>query len=262
MADNDNIERQRAHFDAISEKYFLARKNKNHLLIKKLIWEYFFQRNPFPSEVTNVLEPMCGYGEGKSILEEYGHLQINYTGFDYSQALINIVKKDAPNLNIYQQDVTKFDAQNLNEKYSVIILIGGLHHVFDRAETVIRKLTPALTPQGFFISLEPTYNLFIHKRIRDYIYRKNSLFDQETEQAFELGCLNNMFAENGYKLVDQIYPGLISYILYYNPDAFPNLNIGGRRTIKSLFSLDKLFLDNFIGYKFSFATLSLYKKES
>lgn len=256
----DDIEQQREHFDNISEKYYSARKHKNHLLIKGLIWSYFFNRNSFPEKCLDVLEPMCGYGEGKKILENYAGLNINYTGFDYSQALIDLVKKEIPDLNIYQQDITRFDARVKDQSYDLMILIGGLHHVYEHTEDAIKRLMPALKPGGLFINFEPTQNLKLLKMIREYIYKRNKLFDDETEQAFDLHELNALFTRNGFEIVDQIYPGLLSYILYYNPDAFPFLNLGSERMVKALFNMDKLFIGNMIGRKFSFATLSLFRK--
>ena len=106
--------------------------------------------------------------------------------------------------------------------------------------------------------MEPTHDNFVFRKIRERIYNKNSLFDQETEQAFELKKLNSLFIDNGFKIKDQIYPGLLSYVLFYNPDAFPLLNIGKKGLVKFLFRLDSIFFRNYLGRKFSFATLSMF----
>ena len=254
------IEQQRDHFDNISAKYFSARKDPNHLLLKRYIWEYFFSRNTFPAKRYRVLEPMCGYGEGKYILEQYGHLDIDYSGFDYSQSLIDLVKKEDPDSPIYQQDVTRFMADAAADRYDLIILIGGLHHVYEHAGDVIRNLAAALAVGGHFITLEPTQNFTLFKLIRSRIYERNSLFDEQTEQAFDLAELNGLFASSGLTLLDQIYPGLLSYVLYYNPDAFPVLNHGGKLGVRATFGIDKWFMANTVGRKLSFATLSHYMR--
>jgi hypothetical protein len=56
------------------------------------------------------------------------------------------------------------------------------------------------------------------------------------------------------------YPGLLSYIMYYNPDAFPALNIGGKSLVSLLYAFDKLFYKNPVGRALSFATLSVWSK--
>jgi len=74
--------------------------------------------------------------------------------------------------------------------------------------------------------------------------------------------LSAFFTDAGLAPKDLCFPGLSAYVLYYNPDAFPKLNLGGKKLVKTLFNLDRLFLRNTIGRVFSFATLSLWQKPS
>ncbi len=254
----DKIEKQKQHFESISDKYFNARRTRNHLTLKKFLWSYFFRNENLVGDIPfKVLEPMCGYGEGKEIIANHLSPDFEYEGFDYSEPLIAKIKESDPSLNVYVMDVTKYIPQ---KKYDVIILIGGLHHVPDYTEHVLRKVNEALNPNGYFINYEPTQNNFIMRFARNVIYKKNRLFDQDTERAFELKELNQIYSKTGFKIENQIYPGLLSYILYYNPDAFPLLNIGGERMVKVAFNFDKMFFRNSLGRKFSFTTLTLLKK--
>jgi SAM-dependent methyltransferase len=254
----DKIERQKIHFDNIAEKYFNARQDKKNIYLKNLIWKYFFKCIKSDFVFNKVLEPMCGYAEGKKILElQFGN-KFEYTGFDYSQVLVDKVKKQYPDINIFHEDIVKF---NNSEKYDLILIIGGLHHIPDYVDKVIKNLKNHLTDKGYFIVFEPTHNNKIFEIIRSKIYRRNILFDSKTERAFKLRELNNYFRKNDFKIIEQIYPGLISYILWYNPDAFPLLNLNSIRLLKMFFNIDKLFFKNFIGKYFSFATLTLYQKD-
>ncbi len=256
----DKVEQQRAHFESISEYYFEQRQNKNHLLLKDLIWQEFFKDKSYlKNDDFKILEPMCGYAEGKKILEKYLDLTGEYTGFDYSDTLIEKVKQQDPDLNVYVQDITTYSPQ---DTYDIMILIGGLHHVYRHTEHVIQLLNKALKPGGYLINFEPTHDNPLYAYVRKQIYNKNDLFDEDTEEGFPLKSLNGFFQQNGFEIKDQIYPGLLSYIMYYNPDAFPALNIGGTRMVKSVFALDKLFMRNWIGRKFSWATLTLWQKTS
>ncbi|WP_062053041.1 class I SAM-dependent methyltransferase [Aquimarina longa] len=250
------IEQQREHFENISEKYYNARKSTNHLYLKELMWSFFFKnKSQLKNKKLSVLEPMCGYSEGKSILERNIGVLGSYEGFDYSSVLIEKVKQTNENLNVYVQDVSTFKSE---KKFDIIIIIGGLHHVPSMCDAVVKNLKNNLSPDGAFIVLEPTHNNIIFRKIRERIYNKNTLFDQETEKAFRLKELNDLFLDNGYNLVDQMYPGLLSYILFYNPDAFPFLNIGGKGLVKLFFKIDSFFFRNYIGKKLSFATLSMF----
>jgi len=92
------IERQRQHFEAIAQKYYTERKNSNHLLLKKLMWDDFFAGKNIFFEGMRVLEPMCGFGEGKKIIEQYCPVNFSYEGFDYSKTLVELARKDDPQL--------------------------------------------------------------------------------------------------------------------------------------------------------------------
>jgi hypothetical protein len=125
---------------------------------------------------------------------------------------------------------------------------------------VIKNLAGSLRSEGFFLNFEPTQHNFITRFIRNRIYRSNDIFDEDTEQGFDYPALSRYFRDAGFEKVDEVYPGLSAYVLYYNPDAFPFLNVGGAWLVKLLFALDRLFWGNMIGRKFSFATITLWKK--
>ena len=110
--------------------------------------------------------------------------------------------------------------------------------------------------------VEPTHNNWFTRRIRQRIYKANDLFDADTEQGFEYTDLGLFFKNAGYVKVDEVYPGLLAYILYYNPDAFPGLNVGGKFLVKGLFAIDRLFWSGWIGRKLTFATMSIWKRRS
>jgi len=254
----DTVDQQRKHFESISDTYFNARQNPNHLLYKKLMWECFFQKNRHVlSEGAKVIEPMCGYSEGKAILESHCAVSFEYTGFDFSESLVARAKEQFPEADIFVQDVTKFDGE---EQFDLMILIGGLHHVYAHASSVMKKLAGALKPGGYLINFEPTQNNFAYRLARQRIYKKNALFDDETERAFDAPELDALYRNAGLVIKDQIYPGLLAYIMYYNPDAFPALNIGSSKMVRFLYGLEKPFYRSWLARKLSFATLSLMQK--
>lgn len=204
-----------------------------------------------------VLEPMCGFAEGKNILEQSLTPDFRYDGFDYCETIVESAQKMYPDARIFRMDATKFKS---SQKYDLVILIGGLHHIPDCAGEFIRTVYDALDVNGFFINFEPTDNNVVYRIIRDRIYRKNPLFDSESERAFELDELNNIYLSGGFAIVDQMYPGLLSYVLYYNPEAFPHLNCGNEKMVRLIFNMDRKFFRSKIGKTFSFTTLTLMKK--
>lgn len=257
MGINNDIERQRKHFDSIAEKYYSKRQSNNHIRFKEKMWKYFFKDKDYLKQKTRVLEAMCGYAEGKNILENYLGTKIDYTGFDFSKEIIKKVTKENPSVNVIYSDITRFESP---DKYNLVILLGGLHHVPRHVNASIKRLRSVLDDGGYFINFEPTHNNKLFNLIRSGIYKRNALFDEKTEQAFELNDLNQYFINNDFELVDQIYPGLFSYILYYNPDAFPFLNIGGKKIVDVLFNMEKMAYTTIVGKRLSFATLSLWRK--
>lgn len=256
---NKLVEQQRAHFNEISDQYFSARRHPNHLLLKDLVWSNFFARNKgIASEVKRVLEPMCGMAEGHEIIRKNLRQDFSYLGFDYSESMVAIARESKPDLEIRWSDVTTFGPEG--GLFDLVFLIGGLHHVYSHTPIVIENLKKSLRRGGYFLSFEPTHDNWLARRMRQKIYRANRLFDADTEQGFEYRDLERHFLDAGFEKVDEVYPGLLAYILYYNPDAFPMLNVGGEFFVKVLFAFDRLLWSNLIGRKFSFATIGLWRK--
>ncbi|WP_319587619.1 class I SAM-dependent methyltransferase [uncultured Desulfobulbus sp.] len=256
----DFVEQQREHFNEISKRYAEARKHPNHLLLKDLMWSEFFKNVEFSAPTgMKVLEPMCGMSEGLQIIKRYVQKDIEYSGFDYSDQMVKIARRENPQSCIELRDATSYDSGT--ENFDWIILIGGLHHVFAKAAIVVQRLALALSKGGYFLNFEPTHNCLLTRRARALVYNKNTLFDQETEKGFELKNLDLIFEQAGFEKIKQMYPGLLSYILYYNPDAFPLLNIGGTAFIHSVFAIDKVFWRTWLAKKLSFATITLWRRK-
>jgi len=253
-----DVERQARHFEGIASRYLAARSNKSHLEVKALLWGIFFGANLQKiGKPMRVLEPMCGYGEGQSIMSAFLPNTFAYSGFDYSPSLVDEARRRMPGNKIFLQDVTTFEP---SERFDLIILIGGLHHVHQHTQGVLGRLHHALVPGGWFINFEPTQNNWLTRKVRDRIYRRNALFDAQTERGFDLAEINDHYRSAGFEIVDQMYPGLLAYVLYYNPDAFPKLNKGGVHLVRSLFHCERWLYRSPLARWASFATMSLLRK--
>jgi SAM-dependent methyltransferase len=257
--DFQGVKHQAAHFEKIAGMYYAARLNASHLAFKDILWRKFFSRNivSFSSSHKKVLEPMCGYGEGRKIIGEHLGQPSSYAGFDFSMEMVSKARQNYPADNIFYQDIMAYEPQ---DQYDILIVIGGLHHVYRHVDRVLKILYKAAAPGGLLINFEPTHNNFVIGKIREHVYSRNRFFDKDTERGFELKELNSSFSAAGFSLVDQIYPGLLAYILYYNPDAFPKLSQGGQRFARLFTSAESLIWPSYAAKKLSFAALSLWRK--
>jgi hypothetical protein len=256
----NDIERQAAHFESIAGNYYASRSNAAHLAFKDVLWRKFFDRNApvFSGCKRKVLEPMCGYGEGRKIIDTHLGGLFSYTGFDISVEMVKKAQQNHPADHIFHQDVTTYEP---HEEYEILVIIGGLHHVYRHTDHVLKILSKSTACGGLFISFEPTHNNLVIGKIRQHIYNRNSFFDNETEQGFELEALNSSFVSAGFTLVDQMYPGLLAYVLYYNPDAFPRLMKGGPGFARFFSTAESFLWKSCVAKRLSFATLSLWRKQ-
>jgi SAM-dependent methyltransferase len=202
---------------------------------------------------------MCGTADGYELLTEHLSSSVDYNGFDLSEAMIERARARHHGVNIWKADVTAFEP---SRTYDLVLILGGLHHVPHVAREVVASLSAATRPGGFFLSWEPTHDNIVFRRVRESIYRRNSVFEATSERAFRTSELFSLFEESGFTLVDAMYPGLLSYVLYYNPDAFPRLNLGSPKTVQTLWRLERPFMRSWLARKLSFATLTLWQKRA
>lgn len=255
----DPVARQRQHFDAIADQYAGARSSANHLAFKELLWNAFLadKRQMFGARLA-VLEPMCGGADGYELLRRHLGIEIEYEGFDVSDAMIASARVHHPEVQLSQADVTQFEPGGA---YDLVLILGGLHHVPHAAAQVVTTLGRALRPGGYFLSWEPTHGNRLFKAVREAVYRRNAIFEPTTERAFATRELFSIFERAGFRLVDALHPGLLGYVLYYNPDAFPRLNLGTPRLVRGLWRLERPFMRSWLARKLSFATLSLWQRQ-
>ena len=254
----NDLKKQQKHFDSISHVYTKSRNSGNHVFLKDEIWKYLFENINFSGENLLILEAMCGFADSYRVIKKHAKFKFIYEAFDYSENMVNEANKQVPGLNVYHQDVTTFFAK---DKYDVIFIIGGLHHVYNHRFIVAENISNALKKNGYFINFEPTHNNLLLKKIRERIYKNNGLFDETTERGFSTNELNSMMSDVGLKPFFQFYPGLLAYILWYNPDAFPLLNIGSKSLTRNFIAFERKLWSTLLARYFSFATFSCYKKD-
>ena len=255
-----DIEKQHQHFEEVAQKYFSARQSLRFKAIQETIWTRFFSLVSLPvneDRPLNVLEAMCGYAEAYPLAMQHISKNLLFSGFDYSETMVSLANKRYPDINVWHQDITTFNIQN---EYDIIFLIGGLHHVYKYRHQALNNVCAALKPGGVLINFEPTHNNFLMASIRQLVYWKNSFFDEDNERAFSTHELNALARDNGLEPIAQLYPGLLAYVLWYNPDAFPLLDKGDPELVKKYCTFESALWASNVARYLSFATLSCFKK--
>lgn len=259
MPEHDKREAQREHFNSIAKQYEAGRKDKNHIWIKNAIWHRCLTSvSSFLPKQFSMFEAMCGYAEGYDLISKHFEVPERYLGVDYSDDIVEAVNSNRNDIVVIHGDITNYVFDG--KQYDLIVLIGGLHHVPDHAAGVVKAMAEGLKPGGVFINFEPTHNNFIYKKIREWVYERNAIFDEGTEHDFSTQELESFFVDAGLKNIYWHNAGLAAYTLFYNPYAFPWLNLGGEGFVRFMYSLDELVSDSFLGRKLSFATMSAWHK--
>lgn len=256
---NNSVEQQIKHFNQVAESYYKERQNPRLQFLKDVLWRAAFKSSKSWGLISplKVLDAMCGFGDAYEILSKNLVCPFEYEAFDYSEKMVAYATNNHKGSHIFKQDILTLE---MKETYDLIILIGGLHHVYENAPLAVQNITRALKKGGIFINFEPTHNNPLTRKIRDKVYDCNDLFEKNTEQAFHVKELRLLFESNGLSIRDTLYPGLLAYVLWYNPDAFPILNRGPLMIVKMVTSVEKFLWRSRLAYYLSFATLTVCEK--
>ncbi|MBG52053.1 MAG: hypothetical protein CML99_06485 [Rhodobiaceae bacterium] len=257
----DGIQQQREHFETQAEQYLKARESPRHIYLKNEMWRALLSDDLVASlpqdRPIRMLEPMCGACDGRMIIEDQLGYQVDYAGFDYSPAMVATARGRFPEANIWEQDVTKFEA---DAQFDLIMLVGALHHVAEHAESVVAKLSASLAPGGIFVLSEPVHNNPVFRLVREAIYKRNDSFDFETERGFTTAELREIFTSAGMETVKEIYPSMLAYVLWGCPEAFPALDKGPMSLVRSYVALERLFWGSLPAKYLTFGMFSAYRK--
>jgi len=122
---DDLIERQREYFNSIAGRYHEGSTGLQPPLPEGSHWRDVSSRIPrLEGLELDVLEPMCGFCDGYGLVRRHLASQIRLSGFDYSgRRVVETVKKDNPDLDVWQADATKY--RPAADSCDLIILIAA-----------------------------------------------------------------------------------------------------------------------------------------
>lgn len=256
-----DTEHQREHFDAIASQYIEARKSPRHIYLRDTTWQVALTDQIvglLPDDrPIKMLEPMCGACEGRQIVESRLGKRLEYSGFDYSDAMAAEALRRYPGSEIWTQDVTQYEA---DKDYDLIMLVGALHHVADHGPDVVNRLGKALRPGGLFVLSEPVHNNPVFRWVREAIYLRNEAFDAETERGFTTRELNNIFEDAGLSQVSTLYPSLLAYVLWGCPEAFPALDKGPMSLVKNYIGVERHLWQTTFAKYLTFGMYAIHQK--
>jgi SAM-dependent methyltransferase len=258
----DRVEAQRAHFESIASTYIEGRSGRNHLAYKAVMWNEVLAKlaQHLPANGSLIgLEAMCGSAETSArLVESFPNLTMD--AFDLSESMVHAADDSlAKKVRVFQKDILQLEER---DAYDFAVIIGGLHHIAHDVDRGVRNICNALKEGGIFLNLEPTHNNVLWQTVRTKIYSENAIFEENSERAFTLKEYSDCLASNGFAVEDQFYPGLLGYVLYYNPDAFPMLNVGPPAMAKALAWLDLRLGTGSIGKYLSFCTWTIARRSS
>jgi len=252
-----DIEKQRKHFDEVAQHYVVMKNNAKFIRVTDAIWRYLFAQIDFKGERLAVLDAMCGAAFGYDLCVKYLRQPFIYEGFDYSENMVALARRKHPDLYIYHQDITTFSPQ---KQYDIVIIIGGLHHVYAHRLKAVQNIAASLKPGGIFINWEPTHNNRLFGEVRSLLYKRSPQFDADTERDFTTDELNLLMQRCGFSVETQIWPGLLAYILWGNPNVFPRLNRGSPWLVEKIVGAEKFFWRTKLARWFSFLTVTAWRK--
>ena len=206
-----------------------------------------------------VLEPMCGTAEGLRIVERHVGPVRSYSRFDYSATMVDLARQRNPELNIWQGDVTTF--RGTANAYDLIILIGGMHRVFTKTREVLRNLHDALAPRGLFVSLEPTHDNWLWRRVRQKVYRTNRPIRCGHGAGVCICRIEGPLFVGGLSTNRRGVSWSSRLRSLLQPRRIPlPLTSEERALSRQAFAIDRLIWSTWLGRKLSFATLSLWER--
>jgi SAM-dependent methyltransferase len=141
-----------------------------------------------------VAEIACGSGYNSLLLKDRWP-SIKIEGFDISSAACEDYRRLTGG-QCHHVDLTGH--VEVDARFDVAFVIGGLHHCVQALPVVIENVFRMLRPGGLFFLYEASAD-FALQGLRDYWYRRDPLFDYDTERALThdqlLLAANGSFAE-------------------------------------------------------------------
>ena len=228
--------KQSQHFDWLFEKYCQeygdkgSMHYKRELILKQIVSLLKLRYNGKCS----ILDVACGPGENSVHLAKLLP-NASFTGIDISSQNISAYEALMGSSNAIVCDFTQ--EINFIQKFDVVLVLGGLHHMVDGLPQVFDNISELLNDQGLLIFVEP--NKRFMDPIRRLWYRFDKSFNEEEESALDERELYNDFGVNRFLKQSATYFGSIGFFLILQSMILRTPRIVKKVLYKPLTKFDK-----------------------
>jgi len=131
-------------------RQFYLKTQKYFNRSRQFYWEGWKKLLPY-LQVRNLQVLDLGCGNGRFGIWLSGQRQIDYTGLDNNQYLLNRCREVLPQAKLINQDILK--PWQVKEKFDLIVLFGVLHHIpgFNNRLKILRWAKKLLSENGYLI---------------------------------------------------------------------------------------------------------------
>ncbi len=179
-----------------------------------------------------VCETGCGSGEILVQLSKKMPGDVEFAGFDISNAAINIAKKkETGKIKFYCKDII---AENENYFFDLLLVIDVIEHIEDYF-SFLKSLAPKGKYTVFHIPLDiSVWSLFREKMLVESKERVGHIHN------FTEGFILSILTDYGFKIIDKVYTAPT-----FETVSFKQKVVNGIR--KTLFKINKRFCTKLIG---------------
>lgn len=189
MQDQKLSLRQKAHYESIHDVYEAHYYDATSMAYREeFIYDPMLRGLDLNDKT--VADLACGSGHTSlSLRRRFPHVSL--TGFDISPSACAAYERrvGAPSR---VTDLTKYEDRGA---FDIAIIIAGLHHCVSDLQQTLSNIAAMLRPGGLFIMLEPS-SLHFLERVRQFWYRMDPSFDDQTEHALDHSELLSLAHEN------------------------------------------------------------------
>jgi SAM-dependent methyltransferase len=155
-----------------------------------------------------VLEALCGSGHSTEYLLELG---ANVTGLDVSERSIDLFRRKWTNCDAVVASILAPPIDD--ERFDVVVVVGGLHHVHPHVNEAVEQIWRLLKPDGCFCFCEPHAGSLIDVARRAW-YAHDAMFESN-ERAIDVTALRAAHADR-FEVVSEEYFGNLAHTLVLN----------------------------------------------
>jgi SAM-dependent methyltransferase len=205
---------QQRHYEIIAARY-IEHLGYPHTEEYTAYLDAALRRAAGPAGLGVCVEICCGHGEGTHLL---GAQIKRAIGVDVSLSMLEAAQErfTGEAVAFVQGDATRLPLAD--ESMDTAIMLGGIHHVNDRAG-LFGEIRRVLKPGGRFIFREPVDDFAPWRWLRALIYRLSPALDHRTERPLRRSSTQADLERAGLTLADWRTYGFLGFCLFMNSDV-------------------------------------------